>query len=102
MTSGYRALDEIGAHSAKPLGAADLELAIGLARLTVEAGGIDRKLGQQRGDGQRLGAVRMNQLAMRAEARGRPAVLLVHGALRRFERTCGSFERPRTQIVQQP
>src|SRR6266511_2299970 len=99
---GYRALDEVGADRAQPLGSADLELPVRLAGSAVEPGRVDGQLRQQFGNRQRLRAVRVDQLAVGPKAGRRPAVLLVDAALRRIVSTRRRLQRPRTQVPQQP
>src|SRR6266508_3621501 len=99
---GYRALDEVGADRAQPLGSADLELPVRLAGSAVEPGRVDGQLRQQFGNRKRLRAVRVDQLAVWPKAGRRPAVLLVDAALRRIVSTRRRLQRPRTQVPQQP
>src|SRR5713101_8330434 len=74
MTLSYRPLDEICAESRQALGTADLQLAIGLTGLRIEAVQRNRQLARQRHDGERFVPIGMNELSVRSEARSSPAI----------------------------
>jgi hypothetical protein len=77
----YRPLDEICADSSQTFGTTDLQLAVGLTRVGIEAVQRNRQLARERRDCKRFVAIGMDELAVRPEARSGPTVLLVDATL---------------------
>src|SRR5919109_5385126 len=99
MLLRYRALDEVGADRAEAVRTSHFELTVGLAGARVKSVDCDRQLARKFGYRDGFVPLGMDQFAVRPEARGGPAVLLVDPALRRVRRRGRRIQAPLAQRV---